>query len=158
MRSPKAYLNYYSYNMPFGKITICSDGNAITGVSLGDITYEGQKKSDPLTNECASQLLEYMSGKRSVFDIDYVAYGTDFQKQVWKEIEKIPYSHVVTSKELAQSMGMPKAYRQVGSAVRANPLVILIPAHRVIPQSNYVGKNESDRIRAAFRELERRYG
>lgn len=144
--------------MPLGKITICSDGTAITGVSLGATVYDGEKKSDSLTNECANQLLEYMSGKRSVFDIEYAANGTDFQKQVWSAIEKIPYSHVVTSKELAESMGMPNAYRQVGSAVRANPLVILIPAHRVVPQSNYVGKNENDRIRAAFRELEKRYG
>lgn len=158
MRDPRTSTNFYSYKMPFGRITIRSNGAAITGVGLGEVDYDGEKAPDALTNECASQLLEYLSGKRSVFDIAYVASGSDFQKQVWGEIEKIPYSHVITSKELAESVGTPNAYRQVGAAVRANPIAILIPAHRVIPQSGYVGKNEHDRIRAAFRELEKRYG
>lgn len=158
MSDPKISTNYYSYKMPFGKITIRSNGAFVTGVSLGEVEYEGIMQPDSITNECANQLLEYLSGKRSVFDIEYEAQGTDFQKQVWKEIERIPYSHVITSKQLAEAVGTPQAYRQIGSVVRANPLAILIPAHRVIPQSGYVGKNEHDRIRAAFRELEKKYG
>ncbi len=149
---------YYAYKTPFGKITIASNGKAVTGVSLKEFEYEGTKEPDSITNECATQLLEYLSGKRSVFDIDYVAEGSKFQKQVWEEIAKIPYSHVITSKELAQSFGDASSYRQVGSAVRANPIAILIPAHRVIPQSGYVGKDPQDKLRAAFRELEKRYG
>ena len=158
MRPSQLLSNYYSYKTPFGKITISSNGESITGVGLGERTYPGENRTSSLTNECANQLLEYLSGKRSVFDIEYDAQGTDFQKQVWDEISKIPYSHVITSKELAESVGMPSAYRQVGAAVRANPIAIIIPAHRVIPQSGYVGKNEHDRIRAAFRNLESHYG
>lgn len=158
MSSPHIRRNFYSYKMPFGSVTIQSSGNVVTGLSLGITEYVGEHAPSQTTNECANQLLEYLSGKRSVFTIEHVAQGTDFQRRVWSEIEKIPYSHVITSKELAESLAMPNAYRQVGSAVRANPIAVLIPAHRVIPQNGYIGKNDHDRIRAAFRELEKRYG
>lgn len=158
MRPSPLIQSHYTYKMPYGTITVRSDGRSVTGVGLGKIDYEGEERPDSLTNECASQMLEYMSGKRSVFQIEHKAEGSDFQRRVWSEIEKIPYSHVITYRQLAEILGVPSAYRQVGSAVRANPLAILIPAHRVIPESGYVGKKDSDRIKAAFRELEKRYG
>lgn len=145
--------------MPFGKVTVASDGEAVTNVALGRIELGGKFVPDGLTNLCANQLVEYLSGKRSVFDVPLAPKGTDFQKRAWEAMCGIPYSHVVTSSELAESMGAPEAYRMVGSAVRRNPIIVLIPAHRVIPSSGHVDKRDEHAVlRQAFRELERRYG
>ncbi len=66
-------------------------------------------------------------------------HGTQFQQKVWQEIAKIPKGEVITYKELAIKIGMPKAVRAVGNAVGANPLPITIPCHRVIRSDGRLG-------------------
>ncbi len=150
---------FFTYNMPFGKITVASDGASVTNVALGRQAFRGSCEPDALTNLCANQLVEYLSGKRSVFDVPLAPHGTEFQRRVWDATCAIPYSHVTTSRELAESMGAAGAYRMVGSAVRRNPIIVLIPAHRVVPSSGHVDKNDEHAVlRAAFRDLEKRYG
>ncbi|MCS7204848.1 MAG: MGMT family protein [Leptospiraceae bacterium] len=69
---------------------------------------------------------------------NFILEGTEFQIQVWKELNKIPMGEVVSYEELAVRAGFSKSYaRAVGQACRKNPIPILIPCHRVI------GKNES---------------
>jgi len=58
--------------------------------------------------------------------------GTDFQIKVWKAIAKIPKGKVITYKELAKLISMPKAARAVANACGKNPYPIKIPCHRVI--------------------------
>ena len=65
--------------------------------------------------------------------------GTDFQKQVWAEIKKIPKGKTLTYKELAIKIGKPKAYRAVANACAKNPLLITIPCHRVIRSDGKMG-------------------
>ena len=75
--------------------------------------------------------------------------GTDFQKMVWNEIKKIPKGKTITYKELAIKIGKPKAYRAVASACAKNPLVGIIPCHRVIrsdgKMGGYMGEKGTER-------------
>ncbi len=75
--------------------------------------------------------------------------GTDFQKMVWLEITKIPKGKTITYKELAMKIGKPKAYRAVANACAKNPLLEIIPCHRVIREDGkmggYNGKKEVKR-------------
>ena len=149
---------FYTYNMPFGKVTVASDGSAITNVALGSERLPGDFAPDAITNHCANQLVEYLSGKRAVFDVPIRPSGTDFQLRAWETMGTIPYSHTMTSTQLAEAMGAPEAYRMIGAAVRKNPIIVLIPAHRVVPSSGHVNKkDEHAMLRAAFRDLEQRF-
>ena len=65
--------------------------------------------------------------------------GTDFQKVVWSEITKIPKGKTITYKELAMKIGKPKAYRAVANACAKNPLLEIIPCHRVIREDGKMG-------------------
>ena len=65
--------------------------------------------------------------------------GTDFQKMVWNEIKKIPKGKTITYKELAIKVGKPKAYRAVANACAKNPLLEIIPCHRVIKADGSLG-------------------
>ena len=65
--------------------------------------------------------------------------GTDFQKMVWSEIIKIPKGETITYKELATKIGKPKAYRAVANACAKNPLLEIIPCHRVIRGDGKMG-------------------
>ncbi|HEV7701955.1 MAG TPA: MGMT family protein [Candidatus Paceibacterota bacterium] len=65
--------------------------------------------------------------------------GTGFQKKVWNGLLKIPKGKVITYKELAKSIGKPKAVRAVANAVGANPCAPMIPCHRVVRSDGTLG-------------------
>ena len=75
--------------------------------------------------------------------------GTVFQTMVWNEIKKIPKGKTITYKELAIKIGKPKAYRAVANACAKNPLLEIIPCHRVIrsdgKMGNYMGEKGIER-------------
>jgi O-6-methylguanine DNA methyltransferase len=65
------------------------------------------------------------------FDID-ISDATEFQQAVWMEARKIPYGTTISYGELARKVGRPKAARAVGAAMGANPLLLIVPCHRVV--------------------------
>ena len=65
--------------------------------------------------------------------------GTNFQKMVWNEITKIPKGKTITYKELAIKICKPKAHRAVANACAKNPLLEIIPCHRVIRSDGKMG-------------------
>jgi methylated-DNA-[protein]-cysteine S-methyltransferase len=85
-----------------------------------------------LFREATRQLEAYFSGKLESFDLKLAPEGTEFQKSVWKALCKIPYGETRTYKDIAASVGKPKAYRAVGLANNRNPIAIIVPCHRVI--------------------------
>ena len=78
------------------------------------------------------QLEAYFSGNLRDFNIPLVVEGTEFQRRVWKELQKIPYGQAITYTELALRLGDEKCIRAAAQASGANPIAILIPCHRVI--------------------------
>jgi AraC family transcriptional regulator of adaptative response/methylated-DNA-[protein]-cysteine methyltransferase len=88
--------------------------------------------SGELVNDCRAQLNEYFAGKRKEFDLPLSPEGTDFQKNVWTHLREIPYGETRTYGELAAMTGNRKASRAVGMANHVNPILILVPCHRVI--------------------------
>jgi methylated-DNA-[protein]-cysteine S-methyltransferase len=89
--------------------------------------------------ELAFELGEYFAGKRQHFSLPLVLEGSDFQKNVWHSLQKVPYGTVVSYSELARRAGCRSAVRAVATAVGLNPVPILIPCHRVIMQSGAGG-------------------
>lgn len=85
-----------------------------------------------LFREATRQLEAYFSGKLESFDLKLAPEGTEFQKSVWKALCKLPYGETRTYKDIAASVGKPKAYRAVGLANNRNPIAIIVPCHRVI--------------------------
>lgn len=148
----------YVYATPFGHITIASDGCAITNVALGKMTFGHTALPTAQTNLAAEEILEYMSGKRSVFDVPMRIEGSKFQQDILQAICEIPYSQTRTSREIAAASGHEGAQRQVGSVARNNPIAVLIPTHRLVSTSGYYDKNDRlANLNAALRNLERRF-
>lgn len=85
--------------------------------------------------EVAKQLDEYFVGKRTKFELNIYPKGTEFQKKVWVELLKIPYGKTKSYQEIAEAIGKPNAQRAVGSACNKNPILLIIPCHRVISKS-----------------------
>jgi methylated-DNA-[protein]-cysteine S-methyltransferase len=66
------------------------------------------------------------------FDLKLAPEGTAFQKQIWKQLEEIPYGETCSYQDIALSINKPNACRAIGMANSLNPIPIIIPCHRVI--------------------------
>jgi O-6-methylguanine DNA methyltransferase len=78
------------------------------------------------------QLKDYLDGRRKRFDLPLKPEGTDFQKKVWEALTKIPYGETRSYQDIAEAVGNRNASRAVGLACGRNPILIVIPCHRVI--------------------------
>ncbi|MDR7171934.1 methylated-DNA-[protein]-cysteine S-methyltransferase [Nocardia kruczakiae] len=79
------------------------------------------------------QLDGYFAGQRTRFELDYAVEGSEFRRRVWQALDDIPYGRTVTYGDIAARVGAPRAaVRAVGSAIGANPVLIVRPCHRVI--------------------------
>ena len=87
---------------------------------------------DPKVVNVFKQLKEYFGRQRKEFNLQMEIVGTDFQKNVWNELKKIPYGETISYGELAIRMGDKNKMRAVAAANGANPIPIIIPCHRVI--------------------------
>ena len=97
-----------------------------------EITYNKKEKITPLLQRTIQQLQEYFLGQRKEFDLPINLKGTNFQIKVWQELQKIPYGEVISYSELAERINCPKAIRAVGGACGKNPILIIVPCHRVL--------------------------
>ena len=100
----------------------------------GKVIKNGQKNREVLF-----QLKRYLEGRLMHFNCPLDFMGTPFDKKVWREVEKIPYGRARSYKEIAESIGHPKAFRAVGNANGRNPLPLIIPCHRVIGSNGGLG-------------------
>ena len=78
------------------------------------------------------QIGEYFEGGRRTFAIPLRPSGSAFYMRVWQALREIPYGQTISYGELARRVGEPDAARAVGAANGANPIVIIVPCHRVI--------------------------
>ena len=85
------------------------------------------------------QLTEYFAGQRTHFSLPLLTIGTEFQKKVWRYLQKITYSTTASYLELANKTGNENAVRAVANANGANALAIIIPCHRVIASDGSLG-------------------
>lgn len=129
--------NSYSFQSPIGFLTICEQDNQLTRLYL-DNQDRGISQSrnfehhSDLLHEVYHQLNEYFAGKRKIFDLPVDGKGTAFQKAVWRELQKIPYGETRSYEDIAVAIGNKKAVRAIGQANGRNPIMIVVPCHRVI--------------------------
>jgi methylated-DNA-[protein]-cysteine S-methyltransferase len=113
--------------------------------------------SQPVLSRHIKELEEYFSGKRRVFDLPVCPKGTEFQKKVWEALRAIPYGETQSYGEIAEALGGKRFSRAVGAANRKNPILILIPCHRVIGANGALtGFAAGLDLKAALLKLEKR--
>lgn len=93
---------------------------------------------DEMINE-KKQVDEYLKGKRQTFRLPLALYGTDFERSVWQTVRTIPYGQLATYSDIARKIKKPQAVRAVANAVGKNPILFVIPCHRVIRKDGDLG-------------------
>lgn len=138
MKSTPNTTYYATIESPMGPILMLSNGTGLTGLRISDPNPEAgwveSADAAPFA-QARRELAEYFAGERTDFTIPLAPEGTEFQKQVWAELEKIPYGITISYGELATRIGNPAASRAVGLANGRNPIWLVVPCHRVIGSS-----------------------
>lgn len=137
-------LYYKKAASPLGEITLRSDGEALTGLWFADDKHYGAKDIagaaladlDVFT-QAEEWLAEYFAGREPKVSVPLKLQGSEFQMQVWRLLQDIPYGRLVTygdiAKKIAAQKGVARMSAQaVGGAVGHNPLCIIVPCHRVV--------------------------
>ena len=147
------YVSYYKSII--GLIEVSAYTHGIFSVTIVD-KKENNVKSNSVTEDCVKQLEEYFSGKRREFDVPLTVYGTDFQMDVWNEILSVPYGKTASYKDIAIRINRDKAARAVGNALNKNPILVIMPCHRIVGSSGGVkGFKYGMGIRKKLIELEK---
>lgn len=154
----------YTYKMDIGWITIVEVDGCISQIYHSKSNQDAGKypafdiKETSLILDAKTQLEEYLAGERKIFNLPLSPKGTSFQQSVWKELSRIEYGKRVSYKEIGSSIGNPNGARAVGNANNKNPIMIVIPCHRVVGSNgNLVGYAGGLELKEYLLELEGKY-
>jgi methylated-DNA-[protein]-cysteine S-methyltransferase len=123
-----------SLHSPVGDLTLSAEDDRIVAVDWG---WGRDQTPTPLLKNAKTQLEAYFDGKLKKFDLPLSPTGSEFQKQVWRAMLRIPYGKTETYGAIAAKLD--SSARSVGTACGRNPLPILIPCHRVVAAGNRLG-------------------
>ena len=121
---------------PIGILKITANHSFIKGIVL--VSAADTPLSSELTGLCRQQLTEYFEKKRTEFSLPLAPDGTAFEKRIWRRLCQIPYGNTITYQEAAEAAGNKNAQRAAGTAIGKNPILLLIPCHRVIGANGHL--------------------
>ena len=134
----------HSFSTPAGTLHAAVDrSGAVVRLSWADISGDFDPDEVEVNKyacgELEYQLDQYFRGERKTFSVPVSLSGTEFQITVWNRLRKINFGETITYGALARKVGRANAAQAVGNAVAINPIVLIVPCHRVIPSSNGIG-------------------
>ncbi|GAB4312312.1 methylated-DNA--[protein]-cysteine S-methyltransferase [Pseudothermotoga sp.] len=130
-----------------GFVSVYVERGAVTRIEFA------KKCEGKVSSEILKQLEQYFEGKRKTLDFPVRFSGTEFQKKVWNELRKIPYGKTVSYGELARKLDTSP--RAIGQALKANPLPVYFPCHRVVAKGSIGGFSGGLEWKKMLLELER---
>lgn len=137
---------YYSseYESPIGRLLLVCDADSLVGLWMEGQRYYCASLHDAVvvsgetsvTKQVFAWLDSYFEGRKPVLSIPMSPIGTDFQRDVWRMLQDIPYGTVTSygtmAHRLSEKTGRCVSAQAVGGAVGRNPIAIIVPCHRVL--------------------------
>lgn len=153
---------YTKFKSPICEIILAGNEDGLSNLHLQ--TEDGKRefsieeawvRNDDFFTDLTAQIMDFLTGKRSSFDVNLNPQGTEFQKKVWAELCKIPKGETRSYKEVAIKIGNKNASRAVGMANSKNPIPLIIPCHRVLGQNgSLTGFAHGLRVKHRLLEIE----
>jgi AraC family transcriptional regulator of adaptative response/methylated-DNA-[protein]-cysteine methyltransferase len=137
-------IRYTTAGCSLGRLLLAGTSEGVCTVSLGnsdselverlreDFPTARLSRDDVGLAGWLAELLAYFAGRVTQFRLPLHVRGTEFQRQVWEELRRIPYGQTRSYQELAQAIGRPTAARAVARACATNRVAVIIPCHRVL--------------------------
>lgn len=133
----------YEYASPIGRLTMSSDGESLTGLWVENQKYfkstldkEYEEKQLQVFEDVKTYLDRYFKGEKPEITFSLKPKGSDFRQGVWQKLLNVPYGETTTYGKIAKALetetGKRVSAQAVGGAIGHNPILILVPCHRVI--------------------------
>lgn len=125
-----------------GPLYLVASEKALHGVfwkKQSGVHEEEKSQASAVLDKTEKQITEYLNDQRQQFDMPLELEGTEFQRKVWAELQKIPYGQTRSYKDIAKSLKDPNASRAVGTANGRNPISLIVPCHREISSDGTMG-------------------
>lgn len=134
-------MNYQIFHSFIGDFFILEQEGKITMLhqNLSLLPSNTSLHSTPLLQECKNQLKAYFKGELKDFTLPYNLRGSEFEKRIYQELSLVVYGETLSYQDLASRIDSPNSARAIGNALGKNPLLLLIPCHRVICKSGKIG-------------------
>jgi methylated-DNA-[protein]-cysteine S-methyltransferase len=133
------YTRHAFVETTLGTLTVVAADDSIVGVYFPGHWYLPPAASigerverDPLVDEAAVELVEFLAGSRTSFAVPVATSGSALQERVWAILRDIPYGATTTYGAIAEQLGDRALAQSVGQAVGHNPVSIIVPCHRVL--------------------------
>lgn len=136
---------YRVVDSPLGRLVLAATPRGVVRVAFGsegvddvlaDLAARVSPRvleSRPRLDAVARQLDEYLAGRRRDLDVPLdLALTTGFRREVVEALPRIPFGRTASYSEVATMVDRPRAVRAVGTACATNPLVLVLPCHRVV--------------------------
>ncbi len=98
-----------------------------------------ERREADAVGEWAQAVADYVDGRRDSAEVPLDVRGSRFEERVWRALRQIPAGETRSYSDIARRIGNPNATRAVGRACGENPVVVVIPCHRVIEKSGALG-------------------
>ena len=121
----------HCFSSPIGVVRLTEADGSIIRIELTD-DADASAMPTLLQHVAAEQIMAFLEGKRQQLDFPIRMVGTPFQQRVWHALQQIPYGTTRTYGEIAAVIGTPRASCAVGMACNKNPLLLIVPCHRVV--------------------------
>ncbi len=123
---------------PLGRMRLTASAAGLMRADFLDDPQEteGECVETKVLQLARKELTEYFAGYRTHFETPLDLRGTEFQMEVWRELQLIPFGTTITYGEIAKHLLLPNGSRAVGLANGQNPIAVVVPCHRVLGQKN----------------------
>ncbi len=133
------------FDTPMGPMLGLADDTGLCGLYFDDQTDcpemgdSVQSPSDPVLRQACDEMRGYFAGKLTAFSIPLSPAASSFQQRVRDALLEVPVSRTTTYGSLARAIGSPKGFRAVAQALARNPIIIIVPCHRVLASDGSLG-------------------
>ncbi|MGD8624725.1 MAG: bifunctional DNA-binding transcriptional regulator/O6-methylguanine-DNA methyltransferase Ada [Anaerolineae bacterium] len=136
---------------PLGRLLVAATARGICAVKLGDddgaleealqaeFSQARLRRDDEGLGSWLAAIVRHLEGDLPHLDLPLDVRATAFQRQVWQELQTIPYGETRSYGQVARAIGRPGSARAVAQACAANPAALVVPCHRVVRQDGQVG-------------------
>lgn len=141
-----------SFHTKLGWITLSGTTQRVETLRFGK--SKNTKSSPADAKRIQGEILRYLAGEICQIPCRYTGKGTIFQSCVWNAVLRIPFGQTRTYQQIAQNIGRPQACRAVAQACKRNPLLLIVPCHRVVGTSSIGGYSAGIWRKKALLQLE----
>ena len=143
------------YKSTVGNLCVIIENREVTRIFFVDKIRENSSTPSPLMQKVIKQINEFFQVERREFNFPIRLKGTDFQLKIWKLISNIPYGTSLAYVKVAQAYGDAKMVRAVATTIAKNPILLVVPCHRVIgSDGSLVGYSGGIHTKRQLLELE----